>query len=291
MSTSRFQHSWRIGELKVHRVEELCEPVFPVEQFLQDLPADAVMRNLDWLVPNFIEPTTMRAIMSSHAWVIQTPHHNMIIDTCWGNDKPRDIYGGNFDLPWLDRLGALGLTPEDIDFVMCTHLHADHIGWNTRLLDGRWVPTFPNARYLFGRKEFDYWSNCEDNNQVIAFEDSVLPCIEAGLATLVDNDYAIDDTMIMEDAPGHTAGNMVVRACSNGMTGIFSGDVFHVPIQFRYPDVNSIACSLPEEARATRRRLLDECAEHGHLLLPGHFPAPFAGRAKRDQDAYLFITD
>jgi glyoxylase-like metal-dependent hydrolase (beta-lactamase superfamily II) len=282
--------SWKIGELRVDRVEELCEPVFPLEMFFEGLPPDAVQQNLDWLVPDFIEAGTLKAIMSDHSWVVRTPKHTVLIDTCWGNAKPRPDYGGNLATPWLERLAALGLRPEAIDFVMCTHLHADHVGWNTRLVDGRWVPTFPNARYLFGRRDYDYWSNASNvqYGHDVAFQDSVLPCIEAGLATLVDGGYTLDDTVTMEDAPGHTAGNMVIRARSGGATGIFTGDVFHAPIQLRFPDVNSVACDLPDLARTTRRQLLGECADHGHMMFPGHFPSPYCGTASRERDHFRF---
>jgi glyoxylase-like metal-dependent hydrolase (beta-lactamase superfamily II) len=282
--------TWAIGDLTVHRVDELCEPVFPIELFIEGLPEDAVSRNLDWLAPDFIDPKTMNAIMSDHSWVIKTPHHNILIDSCWGNNKPRPDYGGDLNTPWLDRLAAHGLQPEDIDFVMCTHLHADHVGWNTRLIDGRWVPTFPNARYLFGRTDFDYWSTATNvqYGHDLAFQDSVLPCVEAGLADLVDGGYALGDTVIMEDAPGHTAGNMVIRARSNGKTGMFSGDVFHAPIQLAFPGSNSVACSLPDQARATRRALLDECAEHGHVLFPAHFPPPSCGKVSPHGEGFRF---
>lgn len=281
---------WSIGDLTIHRVDELCEPVFPIEMFIHGLPADAVTSNLDWLAPDFIEVKTMNAIMSDHSWVVKTGRHNILIDSCWGNNKPRPDYGGNLNTSWLDRLAAHGLQPEDIDYVMCTHLHADHVGWNTRLIDGRWVPTFPNARYLFGRTDFEYWSNASNvqYGHDLAFEDSVLPCVEAGLAELVDDGYAVDEMFVMEDAPGHTVGHMIIRAQSKGQTGVFSGDVFHAPIQLPYPDCNSVACGLPEQAKATRRALLDHCAEHGHVLFTAHFPPPSCGTVSRKGDGFRF---
>jgi glyoxylase-like metal-dependent hydrolase (beta-lactamase superfamily II) len=285
------RHEWAIGALRIHPIEELCEPVFPLELFLSGLPDDAIDRNIDWLMPDFIDPETRKAIMSDHAWLVRTPHHNVLIDTCWGNHKPRPDYGGHLNTPWLARLAAIGLAPADIDFVTCTHLHADHVGWNTQLIDGRWVPTFPKARYLIGRCEYDYWSQATNRayGHDAAFQDSVLPCMEAGLVTLVEGGYAFDDALTLQDAPGHTEGNMVVRATSGGATGIFCGDVVHLPIQLKYPEVNSIACDLPQLARKTRRLLLNECAEAGHLLCPGHFPAPYVGRVSRAGEAYRFL--
>jgi len=176
---------------------------------------------------------------------------------------------------------------------MCTHLHSDHVGWNTKLVDGRWVPTFPNARYIFSRKEYEHWhpamGAASFYGEGPAFIDSVLPCVENGQAELVEDGYAVDDQLIVEAAPGHTPGTCVIRARGAGHDGLFVGDCIHSPLQAIFPDVNSLACELPEQARATRRRLLSDCAEHGHLLLPAHFPPPFAGHVKAMGDAFEYI--
>ena len=286
---------WTVGDLRIDRIEEFCGPVFTLDKFLVDLPPDAVERNLDWLVPNFIDPVSKFSIMTDQSWIVRTKHHAIVIETCWGNHKPRPGFGANLNTPWLDRLAALGLRPEDIDFVMCTHLHADHIGWNTRLVDGRWIPTFPNARYLFGRAEYEYWSTTTDTRAgregfKEAIADSILPCIEAGLAQLVDGPYGVGDNLVMTDAPGHTKGHMIITARSKGQSAVFCGDVFHVPLQFAYPDLNSIVCDFPDQARATRRRVFGECADHNHLLFPNHVPAPYIGRVRRMGDGFRFTA-
>jgi glyoxylase-like metal-dependent hydrolase (beta-lactamase superfamily II) len=180
--------AWRVGDLRIDRVEEMEKPLVKLRDLLPDLPEDAMERHAHWLFPGFEYPATGLSIMAEHSWVVRTRHHVVLIDTCWGNAKPRPGVGDRLDTPWLERLTRLGLRPEDIDIVMCTHLHADHVGWNTRLVDGRWVPTFPNARYLFGRREYDHWRNqpgAAFGNDA-AFQDSILPCVEAGLAELVD---------------------------------------------------------------------------------------------------------
>jgi glyoxylase-like metal-dependent hydrolase (beta-lactamase superfamily II) len=175
---------------------------------------------------------------------------------------------------------------------MCTHLHADHVGWNTRLRDGRWVPTFPNARYLFARREYEHWSpdigGAEGLGQEGVYEDSILPCVEAGLVTLVDDGYVLDDAPQVEPAPGHPAGNSVVRARDRDKIGLFTGDCMHTPLQIACPEVNSIVCDDPVQARTTRRRILAEAAEYGHLLIPAHFPCPYVGRVSAQGDAFKY---
>lgn len=284
-----------IGDLRIDRVEELCGAYVGLDEFLDGIPREVLSRDPAWRARHGIDPETGNLVLSVHSWIVRTRHHTILIDTCHGNDKDRGEgnFGHMFQIDWLGRLAAKGLQPEDIDFVMCTHLHVDHVGWNTRLIDGRWVPTFPNARYIFGRKEYEHWhpdmGASNFYGQGIAFADSVLPCVEAGQADIVEDGYTLDDELTLEPAPGHTPGTCVIRASSAGQGGLFVGDCMHSPLQLAYPDVNSMACELPDAARTTRRRLLADCAEHGHLLLPAHFPPPFAGHVRADGDAFDYI--
>ena len=281
-----------IGSLEIQRIEESHGPGFPPQMMFPDLPPDALEKHASWMVPNYYDPQANAFISSIHAWLVRTPHHTVLIDSCVGNHKPRPQFPrfNQLDLPWLDRLAAAGVAPEQVDFVMCTHLHVDHVGWNTRLEDGRWVPTFPRAKYLFGRQEYEHWAAAgapEIGNAVI--QDSVLPVVEAGLSQLVEDGYCLDDTLTVEPTHGHTAGHVMIRASSGGTTGLFTGDAMHNPIQCCYPDVNSAFCENQEAARATRRRLLCDSAEYGHLLLPTHFGAPHVGRVRADGDAFAFL--
>ena len=175
--------------------------------------------------------------------------------------------------------------------MFCTHLHVDHVGWNTRLQDGRWVPTFPNARYVFGRREYEF-AEAEQHNpgnpHGPAFRDSVLPVMEAGSAVLVDDDHAIDDTLYLTPSPGHTPGHVCVNLASGGDKAIFTGDMMHHPVQCLEPDWSSRFCFDPVRSAATRRRVLGECADTGTLVLPAHFPSPTAGHVKSAGDAFRF---
>lgn len=286
--------TFNIGELQVGRVEEHCAPVFPPDMMFPELPAGTLEKHRHWMAPNYWDPEQNLLVASIHSWVVRTRHHVILIDTCGGNHKERPGFPllHQTNLPWLERLAALGIAPEQVDFVMCTHLHLDHVGWNTKLADGRWVPTFPNAKYLFGRKEYEHWNRMPQGERAVntgVIEDSVLPVVEAGLSQFVDDGYTLDDMLTVEATPGHTAGHAMIRAKSGAATGLFIGDVMHNPIQFAYPDVNSGFCEDAAQARATRRRVLNEAAEHRHLLLPAHFGSPHVGRVRHEGEAFAFL--
>ena len=290
---------WQVGGASVTRVKELLGPLFDPTRFFPDYDA-AVMDSLrDWFGPHHLAPDG-NIISSIHSWLIEIDGRRVLVDGCIGNDKDRMPFRDWHEMQgsWLDNLHAAGCTPEDVDFVMCTHLHVDHVGWNTRLENGRWVPTFPNARYLFSTTEFEFWQArraLEDNAAFEAvaskvFDDSVLPVVEAGLVDLVDGRHDIDDALHIEPAPGHTPGSVTLEldhgsGRAHGRA-LFSGDIMHHPIQIRLPDWNSNFCELPEEARATRRRVLEHCAQSGALLMPAHFGWPHAGTIREDGDGF-----
>ena len=275
--------TWTIGPVSVTRIEEqLGYGSFPPAQYFVGFEREVLERNLGWLVPSHYAPEKDAIITSVHSWLIRTPRHTILLDCCAGNHKERTYWPRfhQLDTPFLERLAAAGAHPQDVDIVLCTHLHADHIGWNTVLRDGRWVPTFPNAKYLFSRKENDFWDPrinvalADDPGRRIAYRDSVLPVLEAGQAQLVDGIHAIDDMLLVEPAPGHTPGHVLLKLAGGGAAGVFCGDVLHHPLQIYAPHWNSRFCEVPDEARATRRRVLEHCAVQGALLFPTHFGAP-----------------
>jgi len=274
---------WTIGTTSVARVgEQIGFASFPPEQFFPDLDRALLERHRAWLVPDHYSPEHDRLVTSVHSWLIRTPRHTILVDCCGGNHKERPGAPRfhRLDTPWLEHLRAAGATPEDIDIVLCTHLHADHVGWNTQLRDGRWVPTFPRAKYLFSRRENEFGDPRRnpvadaDPQRGPAYRDSVLPVIEAGQAVLIDGAHAIDDAMLVEPAAGHTPGHVVLKLADRGERALFCGDALHHPLQVYAPHWNSRFCELPEEARVTRRRLLGHCAGDGALLFPVHFGAP-----------------
>lgn len=286
---------WMIGSARVTRIEEQLGPgSFPPERYFTGFDRAVLNRHLDWLVPHHYLPEQDALITSVHAWLIRTPQHTILVDCCAGNHKNRHWWPRfhQLDTPFLDRLAAAGLQPEDIDIVLCTHLHADHIGWNTRLRDGRWVPTFPNARYLFSRIERDTWDPLQhadepdDPARSIAYQDSVLPVLDAGQADLIDGTHAIDDTLLIEPAPGHTPGHILLKLLDSAGGGVFCGDVIHHPLQIHAPDWNTQFCQDPVQARLTRRSVLAHCAHTRALLLPTHFGAPHVAAIDERGDGF-----
>jgi glyoxylase-like metal-dependent hydrolase (beta-lactamase superfamily II) len=283
-------NTWSVGNVQVTRIEELLGSAsLPPEQYLDGFDRDVLKQHLDWLVPDHFSLSHDRMITSVHSWLIRTERQTILLDCCAGNHKDRPGFGRFHQLntSYLQRLGRAGVTLEEIDIVLCTHLHSDHVGWNTVLQDGRWVPTFPRARYLFSRIENE-WGDPRRNplaqadpQRNNAYRDSVLPVIEAGQAELVDGLYEVDNGMLIEPTPGHTRGHVVLKIDILDGRAVFSGDVIHHPLQVYEPSWNSGFCELPDDARATRRRILEHCAEHEALLFPGHFGAPHVASVVR----------
>jgi glyoxylase-like metal-dependent hydrolase (beta-lactamase superfamily II) len=279
--------TWTIGNVTVTRVEEqLGFASLPPQQFFDGFERETLVRHLDWLVPHHYSPEHDRLVTSIHSWLIRTGRHTVLLDSCAGNHKDRPGFPRfhQLDVPFLRRLRAAGVEPEEIDIVLCTHLHADHVGWNTMLVDGRWVPTFPNARYLFSRLENesgDPGRNPAAGANLLrrdAYRDSVLPVIEAGRAVLVDGEHAIDDDLTIVPAPGHTPGHVALWLGNAAGSAVFCGDVLHHALQIHAPHWNSTFCELPEVARRTRRRLMEQCTERRAALFPGHLGAPHVVR-------------
>ncbi len=286
----------RFGEITVTRCLESEGPSFHPAYLFPDHDAAALDAEREWLEPRFLDAASGRLIMSLHSYVIRTPRHTILVDTCVGNDKRRPATPPwhKRRTPYLDNLRALGVGPEEVDFVLCTHLHVDHVGWNTRLENGRWVPTFPNARYLFHRDEYTHWEAEEarrgaDGPTQGSFADSVLPVMEAGRAVLVDGDHEIDDMLRLEPSPGHSPGHVYLNLRSPAGSALFTGDVLHHPVQCAYPEWNSRFCHDPERARKTRRATVERAADSGLLILAAHFPDPVAGRIVPQGARWRFV--
>ena len=277
-----------LGRLSVSRIYE-GDAVIPLAVALPAITAEDLAQLKSWYWdPDLAEaPDAAGMRISVHSFVLRVDGRNILIDTCCGNDKKRSLPPVDMQhWPYLENLAQAGLRPEDIDLVMCTHLHFDHVGWNTRLRDGSWVPTFPKARYLFGRRDLEFFS--QQRHEALhreAFDDSVAPILDAGLADLVDVDSRVHrelgDGVWLEDASGHSPGNLCVIAESGGSRAIFSGDCFHHPIQVVRPDAAFFADENPSQASATRLRLLEQYADKDAVFFPAHFTGPTAGRVER----------
>jgi glyoxylase-like metal-dependent hydrolase (beta-lactamase superfamily II) len=254
--------TWTIGSVTVTRVEEHLGPTgMPCEKYLTGFERDVLERHLGWLAPDHYSPQHDRFVTSVHSWLVRRGNLTILIDTCGGNHKERP-FSPRFhqqNTPYLERLRAVGAAPEDIDLVLCTHLHADHVGWNTMLRDGRWVPTFPASA---------------GDPRHATYDDSVLPIVQSAQAVLVDDGYDVTTGLSVEAAPGHTPGHVVFRLAGEGQRAAFCGDVIHHVLQVYAPHWNHMHDERPAEAAVSRRRLLESCAEQGSLLFPVHFGAP-----------------
>ena len=287
----------QLNDLQLMSVVEIEVPFLGPFDFFPDATQDVFDAHAHWLKPRYQDPDTGRLMFCFQSYIVRTPHHTILVDSCIGNDKDRpnrpDWHRRNGT--FLADLARLGIRPEDIDMVFCTHLHADHIGWNTQLVDGRWVPTFPNAKYLLGRTEYDFWEQRyradASGPRQIAFADSILPVVDAGQAVFVDGDHAVEDGVVLEAAPGHTPGNMVVNLRSGDASAVLLGDTIHHPIQLKRPDWSCMACEDKALSATTRRGLIERYADTSTLMAPVHFPAPSVCRFVRDGDAFGFEMD
>jgi glyoxylase-like metal-dependent hydrolase (beta-lactamase superfamily II) len=282
---------WRIGDIRVTRILEMCDPLRTPSEWFPDCTDEALEPHLDWLIPRSISPANGRIILPIQSFVVRTARHTILVDGCVGNDKTIGDFphwNRRNDGAFLQRLAEAGVTPEHIDYVLCTHLHVDHCGWNTRLVDGRWVPTFPNARYIMARREFEAAQTAYADADQPTYQENVLPIVEAGRAVLVDMDHELDDEVSLEPTPGHTPGHVAIALRSRDAAAVFSGDLMHWPMQCIYPDWNFLHDTDPELARRTRWAFLEACADSGRLVMTSHFPLPSVGTISRRRSAFWF---
>ena len=273
------------GEVTVTPIVEIGRSSFPTTSMLPESRAEVVAAHYSWLKPHFFDEATGDLGSRIQTYLVKTPEHTTVIDTCVGNDKHRDgsalwhMRQGTY----LDDLAAAGVTPEQVDYVVCTHLHVDHVGWNTRLVGGRWVPTFPNARYIVAGEEWDYWRHEKDE----CIADSVVPVVEHGQVDLVQSDHRLGRWLTFEPTPGHTPGHVAVRLETSAGTAIFSGDLMHRVVQVAEPQWSSRFCADPARAASTRRDFVERHADSGVLILAAHFPRP--GHIVREPGGTRFV--
>jgi len=281
-------NQWKIGDVKISRVIE-SEVAWDGTMLLPNATVDGVKKEQDWLYPSFSDEVG-RLKLSIHALVLESMGKRIVIDTCIGNDKVRSNPEWNkLQLPFLQDLQKAGYSRESIDNVICTHLHIDHVGWNTMLKNDKWVATFPNARYLIGGTEWDFFSRQEDDFFKPPVDDSVRPLFAEGRADLVDDKRKITDEVWLESTPGHTPGHFAVRISSKGQDAVITGDLMHHPIQCRYPEWDdNFDVDLPQ-AKKTRRAFCERYADTGILVLGTHFATPSAGKIVKKGDSFRFL--
>jgi glyoxylase-like metal-dependent hydrolase (beta-lactamase superfamily II) len=286
---------WTFGATSLQRIVEIEDSMMPPFEIFGDCTQAHLDQNRHWLVPRFQHADNGRLVITIQSFLVRQHGLTILVDTCGGNDKERvRPHFHKQKRPWLDTLRKTGVQPEDIDIVLCTHLHVDHVGWNTRLENGRWVPTFPNARYLIAQREWDYWRNAGPAALTRTGDfitDSVLPIIDSGQADFVGDEHAIKGDISLEPAHGHTPGQTMMRIGSGAGQALLCGDLMHHPLQIRYPEWSTRFCVDPTMARQTRMKFLKGHANSDRLVFPTHFPNPTGGTIVRDGSDYRFVYD
>ena len=288
----------KLGPYEIHRIEELVFPYAGYADLIPDMPVELIEEHREILTPQQYQADKGLIVLSFHSWLIRTRHHWILVDTCIGNHK---IYErkelaafSRLDTAYLARLRGAGPRPEDIDYVFCTHLHFDHCGWNTSLVDGRWQPTFPNARYLCHNRELQHWAALNDAGKEFGphlgvYQSNVEPLIEGGLLEGVEDGYELEDGVRLRLAAGHTPGHTVLELGKDGSHGLFSGDLLHAVMQVYGPQYTTVFCDDGQAAAVTRRQTLERIADRSTLLFPAHFGHPHYGRVESTSSGFKFL--
>ena len=284
-----------VGQATIARIEETYLPVYRPRDIFPEYNDAIAAEHAHWMAPHHYDRDQDLIKLSVHSWLLKIGGKTILIDCCCGNNRRRPArpFWDMLNTPYLERLAAAGARPQDIDYVMCTHLHHDHVGWNTQQRDGSWVPTFPNARYVISKPDFEYYQKLDaDPNKTEpvefgTFRDCVLPIVEAGRADLVTGPHRLNEFLEILPAPGHSAGHVVFKLDSGGAQAVFIGDVFHHLLQVYYPHWNFPKNSDADAARVSRRKVLEHCAGSGALVLPGHVGAPFAGHIEATANGFV----
>lgn len=281
---------WQIGEVEIFQIVEMEEnEIF--SSFIPEAKHENI-KKIPWLYPNFAdERGELKALVQS--FLIKSSGKNILIDTCNGNakDRPNVKEWSNLNTDYLNKFYSVGIKLEEIDFVACTHLHFDHVGWNTKKENGEYKPTFPNAKYLFSKQEYEYWIKKPEKEMIDDFngiDDSVTPIVNAGLAQFIVDDYKLDNQISLFPTPGHTPHHISVKIESIGKTAIITGDVMHHPCQIAKPDWTTGADTYPEQTVETRKKFLQEVKDKDMLVIGTHFANPVAGKVKRLGDGLIF---
>ncbi|MFG2128172.1 MBL fold metallo-hydrolase [Streptomyces sp. NPDC048751] len=280
-----------LGDVEILRIVEWQAPFAPARDLVPGVGPEVWESNREWLAPDHWEPDTDRVVAALQTWVIRSAGRTVLVDTGVGNGRERPgnplFHQRQGDFP--GRLAQAGVRPQDVDLVVNTHIHADHVGWNTHAVEGdeAWQPTFPNARYLLPAADDTHFGPAGGYgggvrpDDRLTYEDSVAPVHRAGQAVLWDGEYRIDDHLTLEAAPGHTPGSAVLRLSSRGERAVFVGDLLHSPVQVLHPDCSSCFCLDPRQAATSRRRVLERAADEGELVIPAHFGGSGVVRPRR----------
>ena len=283
--------TWQIGDVEITRIVEVNNWEDDITMLLADATPQTVLDH-PWLIPNYATPDG-KMLISFQCFVMRTRDHQIMLDTCIGNDREREFpVFTKMQTSFMEDLAHAGYKPEEIDTVLCTHLHFDHVGWNTRLVDGKWVPTFPNARYLFGRSEYDHWMMLKETNgyhDLNHMYDSIQPVVDAGLVDLIDHEHKVCPELSLIPTPGHTPGHVSIVIESKGERAVITGDMMHHPIQLAMPADEGRFDMIKDVAAKTRVDFVNSVADTDTYVIGSHFCDPTGGYVVRDGKGYRFI--
>jgi glyoxylase-like metal-dependent hydrolase (beta-lactamase superfamily II) len=287
MAAEHIRH-WRVGDVEIARIVEVYGFEDDIAMLLPEATPQYVQQ-FGWLVPHFATAEG-RMIISFQCFVLRSKGRTVMIDTCIGNDRKREFeVFCNMQNTFLEDLGTAGFPANQVTDVLCTHLHFDHVGWNTRLIEGKWVPTFPQARYLFGRREWQHWKNLRDTNgyhHMDHLHDSIDPILAAGLEEFIDPDFRLTQEISLIATPGHTPGHVSVLIDSRGEQAVITGDLMHNPIQIAIPATEARFDMDKPQAARTRCDFVQRFCNSGTLVIGSHFAEPTAGRIVSDGKAW-----
>ena len=276
-----------VADMTIHRIIEDELPFRTIQEMLPGLAPEVLEENRNWLQSGILDDQD-RVNLCIQSYIVETPHHTILVDSCLGNDKPRawPTWNMKSDDTYLRALNAAGFSVEDIDYVMCTHLHVDHVGWNTRLDKGQWVPTFPNARYVFDTEEHAFWKADNQRQENPIYLDSVLPIVEAGRADLVSHDYQLGDHVRILPTPGHTKGHVAFCFGKKEDEAVMPGDLMHLALQAKYTELSYYRDYDMAQSAVSRKAFLERYCDTRTLCCTAHFPSPSVGRIKRWGDGF-----
>ena len=266
----------KIGDVEVWRILDIHGPFLLPEQLYPTAGPD-VAAIIESHAPGSVCPASGKLILPIQGFLLKTPTHNILVDSCVGNDKTipgNPAWHQRSDTRFVSSLVAAGVNFGDIDYVLCTHLHTDHVGWNTQLVDGRWVPTFPNAHYLMPTADEAFQRDQSSD----MYNESVLPVVEAGQTELVQAGHKLGDHVSLIPTPGHTPGHVSVMINSGHCEAVVTGDALHSTAQCWHPDWHFKFDVDPEMAVTSRIQLLERVSESGCIVLGSHFSLPSIGR-------------
>lgn len=280
---------WEIGDVRITQILEIMDDGEDIQEGLPQATKENLLK-IPWLQPHFVDDTGKFKAQVS-VFLVETKDSRIIIDTGVGNDKERKSFAvwNNLHTNFLERFEKYGCPREKVDFVLCTHLHFDHVGWNTMLVNSQWIPTFPHARYLFLEKEFTYWRSfpaAELAEDIAGIKDSVIPVYEAGLVDLINIDYQITPEITLIPTPGHTPGHVSVLIKSGNKKAVISGDALHHPCQLVHPEWETTFDTDKLKAKDSRIKLLNQFVDTDTLFIGSHFAPPTAGYLRRESEGF-----